>query len=119
MKYTETIGWDWIKADIQKGLKHGIVAVKKGAMAIKKRSGEMTEEGKRQYKIMMLKSKAHRSIFDLGAETYDLMRTKSKNPALDAKVKDTVVQIRKIEALIAALEKKSKSVLKKSPKKAA
>jgi hypothetical protein len=68
---------------------------------------------------MTLKSKAHRSISELGAKVYDLMRAKAKNPAIDAKVKGAVAEIRKIEAQIAALEKKTKESLKKTFKKAA
>jgi hypothetical protein len=46
----------------------------------KKKTGEITEEGKRKYEIIMLKSKAHRSISELGAKVYDLMRTKAETP---------------------------------------
>jgi predicted sugar kinase len=119
MRHLKTFDWDGIKADIQVGLKRGVVAFKKGTMVVKRKSGELSEEGKKQYKIMMLKSKVHGLVSGLGATVYSLMRMKSNNPALDAKVKDIVAQIKKIEAQISALENKSKALSKKSFGKAA
>lgn len=113
MSYFDTIDWEKIKKDVQQGVEKGIVAVKKGAIVAKKKAGEMTDEGKRQYKIMLLKSNVHSGISDLGARVYALMSTRSKNPALDAKVKDLVTQIRKYEVQLAALEKKPRPASRK------
>lgn len=117
MGYFATINWDKLKADLEKGLLQGILAVKKGAMVAKKKATALTEEGKRQYALLSLKAKAHKGISDLGARVYELMRTKAKNPALDAKVKALAAQIKKLEAEIAVLEKAPKKALKKKAKK--
>jgi hypothetical protein len=119
MKYKEAFKWDRIKSELQEGIQQGVVAVKKGAIAVKKKTGELTEAGKRRYRILSLKSKEHQSISELGAKVYDLMRTKAKNPALDKTVKGVVARIKKIDSRIAALEKKSKESLKKVFKKVA
>lgn len=115
MNYFDTIDWVKIKKDVEQGLEKGLVAVKKGALVAKKKTGELTDEGKRQYKIMTLKSKVHSQMTDLGARVYSLMGSRSKNPALDATVKDIVAQVRKNQVQITALMKKGTA---KSRKKA-
>lgn len=107
MNYFDTIDWNGIKKDIQKGLEKGMVAVKKGAIVVQKKAGELSDEGSRQYKAMALKAKVHTAVSDLGARVYALMGSRVKNPALDARVKDIVVQIKKLDAQIAGLEKKA------------
>ncbi len=107
MNYFDTIDWNGIKKDLQKGLEKGMVAVKKGAIVVKKKAGELSDEGSRQYKAMALKTKVHTAVSDLGARVYALMGSRVKNPALDARVKDIVVQIKKLDAQIAGLEKKA------------
>ena len=106
MEIFKTIDWERIKVDLQKGLEKGAVAVKKGSIVAQKKAGELTEEGKRQYRVMVLKSKVHTAISDLGARVYALMSSGTKNASADAKVKDMVVQIKKLDAQIATLEKK-------------
>lgn len=117
MGYFDTINWDKLKADLEKGLQQGLVAVRKGAMVAKKKAEELTVEGKRQYKILALKAKAHKAISDLGARVYELMGTKAKNPALDAKVKELAAQIKKWESEIVLLEQAPKKAAKKKTKK--
>ena len=114
MGYLETIKWDKVKKDLQKGFEQGMVAVKKGAISVKKKAGELSEESKRQYKVFTLKTKLHEGISDLGARVYSLMGTRAKNPALDAKVRDLVSQLKKIEAQVASLEKKTGTAAKKT-----
>ncbi len=116
MGYFESIDWKGIKKDLQKGMEKGMAAVKKGAIVAQKKAGELTEEGKRQYKIFALKAKVHGGISDLGARVYTLMSSRAKNPALDAKVKDLVAQIKKLNAQIAAHEKTHGSAMKKKAK---
>ncbi len=102
------VKWNWnaIKKDMQKGLSEGFAIVKEGAVVVKKKAGELTEEGKRQYGILEIKAKIQKSMWDLGSRVYDLMRTKAKNPALDPRVKETVEKIKKFEARIVALGKR-------------
>ncbi len=118
MGYLESINWDSIKKDLQKGLEKGMAAVRKGAIVAKKKAGELTEEGKKQYQMLALKAKVHEAISDLGARVYALMRdSKAKNPALDARVKELLSNIKKLEEQIAAVARKT--VRKNRGKKAA
>jgi prefoldin subunit 5 len=108
MGYLESINWDEIKKDLQAGLEKGMAAMKKGAIVAKKKAGELTEEGKKQYKILTLKARVHEAVTDLGARVYALMKgSKAKNPALDARVKDILANIKKLEAQIAAVDRKA------------
>ncbi len=113
MAYFEGINWETIKKDLQKGLGKGMVAVKKGALVAQKKVGELGDEGKRQYKVFALKTKVHQGFSDLGARVYALMGTRTKNPSLDAKVRDIVSQLKKLEAQIGALESRKTTVARK------
>jgi len=116
MGYFESIDWEGIKKDLQKGMEKGMAAMKKGAIVAQKTAGELTDEGKRQYKILTLKAKVHEGVTDLGARVYALMGSRVKNPALDPQVKDIVAQIKKLDAQIAELEKEPRSAKTKKAK---
>jgi hypothetical protein len=116
MGYFESIDWNGIKKDLQKGMEKGMAAMKKGAIVAQKTAGDLTDEGKRQYKIFSLKTKVHEAVSDLGARVYALMGSRAKNPALDPQVKNIVAQIKKLDAQIAVLEKKPGSAAKKKAK---
>jgi hypothetical protein len=113
MSYFESINWETIKKDLQKGLEKGMVAVKRGAIVAQKKAGELSDEGKRQYKLFALKTKVHQGFSDLGARVFALMGTRTKNPALDAKVRDIVSQLKKLEAQIGALASGKKPAVRK------
>jgi hypothetical protein len=119
MGYLDRINWGKLKADVEKALQQGMLAVKKGAMVAKKKAEELTVEGERQYQILSLKVKVHRGMSDLGARVYSLLGSKDKNPALDAKVKGIAAQIKKHEREIGLLEKKPKKTSRKKTKKIA
>jgi hypothetical protein len=114
MGYLETLNWETIKNDLQKGVEQGLVAMKKGALIARKKAEALTEEGKRQYQLVTLKAKVHKRISDLGARVYALMGSRAKNPALDAKVRDMVSQLKKLESQVIKLEKKEVTSLKKT-----
>jgi hypothetical protein len=116
MGYFDNIDWDGIKKDLQKGMEKGMAAMKKGAIVAQKKAGDLTEEGKRQYKILTLKTKVHEGVADLGARVYALMGSRVKNPALDTQVKNIVAQIKKLDAQIADLEKEPRSARTKKAK---
>ena len=116
MGYFESIDWEGIKKDLQKGVEKGMAAMKKGAIVAQKTAGELTDEGKRQYKVLTLKTKVHEGVTDLGARVYALMGSRVKNPALDPQVKDIVAQIKKLDAQIADLEKEPRSAKTKKAK---
>jgi len=119
MGYLEGFNWDAIKKDLQQGLEKSMEAVKQGAVVMQKKAGELTEEGKRQYKVLRLKAKIHDTITDLGAKTYLLMSgSKAKNPALDSGVKEIVARIQDLEAQIKVLEGTSTAVHTNAHRKA-
>ena len=117
MGYFESIDWDGIKKDLQKGMEQGMAAMKKGAIVAQRTAEDLSEEGKRQYKIFALKTKVHEGVTDLGARVYALMGSRVKNPALDPQVKTIVANIKKLDAQIANLEGKGKASPSR-PKKA-
>jgi hypothetical protein len=116
--YLDRIKWTDLRADLEAGLREGIVALKKSAMVAKKRADQLTEEGKRQYKLIGLKAKMHNGFSDLGARVYSLFTAKGlKNPAVDFKVKDITAQLKRYEAEILLLEKKIQKSSKRRSKK--
>ena len=118
MDYLDSIDWKEIKKDLQKGMEKGMAAMKKGAIVAQKKAGELTEEGKRQFKILTLKTKVHEALSDLGARVYSHMNSaKVKNPALDVGVKDLMARINDLEAQIAAVEGKTKAARLRTGKK--
>jgi hypothetical protein len=122
VNYLEKLDWNTLKADLEKGLNQGLVAVKRGALAVKKKTGELSEEGQRQYRLITLKAKVNRSMSELGARVYMLMHSGRTNPLLDAKVKDIAARIGKDRSTIVSLEKtrkKAVSVRTRTRKKAA
>jgi hypothetical protein len=119
MRYLDRIKWTELKNDLETGLRDGIVAFKKDAMIVRKRAGELTEEGKRQYRLIALKTRMHNGISDLGARVYALVAKGAENPARDFKVKDITAQLKRYEAEISLLEKASRKPSKRRTRKAA
>jgi cell division protein FtsB len=104
--------WTKVKGDLQKGVKEGMEAVREGAVAVRKKTEELTAEGKRRLQLYELKKTVRQEIAELGGRVYDL-KAKTKNPYLDARVKATVARIKKLEDRIAKLEGKVKEAVKK------
>ncbi len=88
--------WSKVRGDIQKGYKESV-------SFLKAKTGEITEESKKKYKIYEHKHKAHKQISELGALAYEIFNS---GGSLDksAKVKATVEKIKKIEEQINQLE---------------
>jgi len=119
MGYLDSFNWEEIKKDLQQGLEKSMEAVRQSAVEVQKKAGELTEEGKRQYKLIRLKTRVHEEISDLGAKTYVLISgAKAKNPALDTGVKGIIARIQDLEAQIGILEGKSIEGRAKTPSKA-
>jgi hypothetical protein len=57
MKLGETFNIDKITSGLQKGLKEGAGAVKKGALVVKDKTGQITRESVRQLTALEKKSK--------------------------------------------------------------
>jgi polyhydroxyalkanoate synthesis regulator phasin len=105
-----------IKKDVKKGIAEGIAAVKEGANVVSDKMGELTAEGKRQYKMFDLKAKIQSQMTELGGRAYDVLDSK-KSPAADSKVKTVYVKIKKLEEQLSKLEggKKTKAAAPKKP----
>jgi hypothetical protein len=110
--------FDKIKKDVKNGFEEGLAAVKQGASVVSAKMSELTEEGKRQYKMLDLKSKIHSQMTDLGGKTYDVLN-KKKNLETDRKIKTVFVKIKKLEAQLHILEavKKTNTAAPKKPAK--
>ena len=119
MKYWDTIDWQKVKKDIQKGWKEGVVAMKQGAVVAQKKAGALTEEGKRRYKVLELRTRVHKRVYDLGERVHVLLAGKKRpaNPVLDASVKTIMTDIGKMEAQIAKLVGVSSKAPKASRKR--
>jgi hypothetical protein len=97
--------WEKLKKDIEKEVKAGIKAMKAGTATIKEKTEKFTEEAKRQFQILELKSKLRNWMTELGGRVYEI-KTKLKNPMFDSKVKMIIKKIQKLETQIGNLEKK-------------
>ncbi len=110
--------WGKIKGDLQKQVEEGLTLVKEGASVVRKKAEELTEEGKKQYRLFELKSKVQREIAELGGRVYDIS-SKVKNPMLDSRVKAVMARIGRLQKEITKIEGKpaAKSRKKTSGKK--
>ncbi len=106
--------WEDVKKDLQNEIKAGVKMVKEGAAVVKKKAGQLTDEGKRQYKIYDLRSRVNEWTAELGAKVYELS-SKVGNPMTDTTVRLIITRIRKLEAQITKLEAKPKSASGKTP----
>jgi predicted RNase H-like nuclease (RuvC/YqgF family) len=103
--------WEKVKTDVQKGFKEGLAA-------IREKAEELTEEGKKKYKLFELKNRVQKEMADLGGSVYR-MRAEVKN--LDKTALASIERIEKLEAQIEKLEgPPGKTARKKAaPRKAA
>jgi hypothetical protein len=108
--------WEKVRKDLQKGWKEGVEAFKEGAIVVRKKAEELTEEGKKKYKIYDLKTKVHKEISELGGRVYDL-RSKVKNPMDNDKIKEVISRLKRLESQITKLEGKKKVTSKRKPAK--
>ena len=105
MGYLDNVNWEKIKKELQTELEKGLAVLKNGVIVIQKKAEELTEEGKRQYKMLTTKARIHDEMRDLGAKVYILMRNaRVRNPALNPEVKVITARIKSLEAELAKLE---------------
>ena len=71
--------WEKVKIDLQKGIEEGMAAIKEGAAVVKEKAEELTEEGKRRYKIFEMKKEVHKDLAELGGKVYDLRSKMERN----------------------------------------
>lgn len=114
-KGIEEIDWEKIRGEVQLGITKGMKAVRKGTDAVKGKASELTEEAKRQYMILELKGKVHDWMAELGGKVYGLS-LKTTNPMNDTTVKLIIGRIKRLEAQIVRLEKKTQVLSRKRMK---
>jgi peptidoglycan hydrolase CwlO-like protein len=100
--------WEKVKGDLQKGLEEGMTYVKEGASVVMKKAEELTDEGKRRYRLYELKEQVQKEISELGGRVYELSG-KVRNPMLDSRVKAIKAKIKKLETEIVKLEGDTKT----------
>lgn len=110
--------FDKIREDVKKGIEEGIAAVIEGASVVSEKMGELTAEGKRQYKIFDLKSQIQNLMTELGGRAYDVLDSK-KSPAADNRIKAVFVKIQKLEEQLDKLEKSKETKTAVSRRRAA
>jgi len=105
--------WDRIQKDIGKNLKDGL-------QTIRDKAGELSDEGKRKYRVYDLQSQIHKLMAELGAAVYAL-RGSSKNSVKAPKVTALISRIVKLEEKLAEIEtgKPAKKPVKKAARKKA
>lgn len=106
--------WEKVKKDLEKGLKEGIQVVKESATTVKLKAEELSGEGRKRYRIYEIKTKVQKELSELGGKVYDLT-AKKRNPMVDKTVKNIIERVKKLEAQIAKLESKAKTVSRKKP----
>lgn len=91
-----------LRKDIEEGIKQGIVIVEKGVALVKVKAGELTDEGKKQYRIYELKTKMQKEVSVLGAKVCELSAAGAIKPVHDD-VKKIIARIEKLQASLAKL----------------
>jgi len=100
--------WEKIKKDLRTGFQSGMAVIREGAVAAREKAEELTEEGKRQYKLFELKTKVQKEITELGGKVYGLICAE-QDPVADKRVKASVSKIKKLENQLTKLEIKSQA----------
>jgi len=109
--------WQKMKKDLQKGIGESIVLVKESAAVVQKKAEELSEEGKKRYKLYELQTKVQKEMTRFGQKVYDLS-TDGKDPMIDSKVKAMKAGIAKLQDEISELEGKTVTRKRKTaPKK--
>lgn len=105
-----------IKKDLKKGLDEGIAAVVQGANVVSVKMNELSDEGKKQYKMfnIYVKIKDHKN--ELGELAYTLLEG-GKSLDTDKKVKTVYNKIKKLEWQLS--KPKGDKKIAAAPKKAA
>ena len=112
--------FDKIRENLKKGMEEGIAVLREGASVVSVKMNELSEEGKRQYKMFNLNVKIQDQMKEMGGIAYTLIDAgKSLDP--DKKLKAVYTKIKKLEWQLSKIEgsKKIKAVVpKKTAKKA-
>jgi hypothetical protein len=109
--------FDKIRKDMKKGWEEGIAAVMQGTNVVSVKMNELSEEGKRQYKMFNLHVKIKDQMNDLGCIAYAVLES-GKSLDEDKKIKAAYYKIKKLEWQLSKLAG-SKKIKVATPKKAA
>lgn len=92
-----------IKNDLKKGLEGGIAVLKEGANVVSVKMNELSDEGKRQYKIFNLNLKIQDQIKELGGMAFAVLEC-GKSVDEDKKIKASYAKIKKLEWQLKKIE---------------
>jgi len=105
-----------LRKDIEEGIKQGIVIVEKGVALVKVKAGELTEEGKKQYRMYELKTKLQKEVSVLGAKVCELSAAGAIKP-VHADVTKILGRIDKLQTSLAKFAPAAASTKKGCVKK--
>jgi len=100
--------FDKIKINLKKGMDEGLAALKEGANVVSTKMNELSEEGKRQYKIFQMTLKIQDQLRELGGMTYTLLDG-MKNVDGNKKIKTAYNKIKKLEWQLSKIEGEKKA----------
>jgi len=109
-----------LKKDMKKGLEEGLTVLMKGANVVSLKMSELSEEGKRQYKMFNLHVKIRDELNRLGDLAYDALKN-MRSLDEDKKIRAAYLKIKKLEWQLGRFEsgkKIKKAVSGKAAKKA-
>jgi dGTP triphosphohydrolase len=105
-----------LRKDIEEGIKQGIVYVEKGVALVREKAEELTDEGKKQYRMYELKTKMQKDIGELGAKVYAQFSSVPPK-SLSEEAQKLIDRIRKAEADLQKLEGASAAASEKASAK--
>ena len=108
--------FDKIKLNLKKGMEEGLAVLKEGANVVSVKMNELSEEGKRQYKIFNLTLQIQDQMKELGGMTYAVLNS-MKSVDEDKKIKVAFTKIKKLEWQLKKIEGAKKTT--SAPKPAA
>ena len=94
---------DKIRKDVKKGWAEGIAAVMQGANVVSLKMNELSEEGKRQYRMFDLHVQIKDQINELGGLAYTVLEN-GKSLDENKKMKAVYKKIKKLEWQLSKLE---------------
>ena len=94
---------DKIRKDVKKGWAEGIAAVMQGANVVSLKMNELSEEGKRQYRMFNLHVQIKDQINELGGLAYTVLEN-GKSLDENKKMKAVYKKIKKLEWQLGKLE---------------
>lgn len=104
--------WETLKKDLNKAWDEGMAAVKDGTRFAARKVDQLTQEGKKLYKVYDLKTEVHREMGELGGLVHSL-QGEVENPYTDKRVTAILKKIDALKGRIAKLEASERKAAKK------